>query len=110
MEISKELYFWNKWFHETDVFGLLKQKRKVKEMKRVKAACITQTLHFMLKEDFGHEYAVKLVEEEVAKYKRQLDKSGTKYRILSETRQDDDSIIIEIKKQYNTSPVGTYLD
>ncbi|MGN0377875.1 MAG: hypothetical protein ACI4ED_09590 [Suilimivivens sp.] len=79
-------------------------------MKRVKAACITQTLHFMLKEDFGHEYAVKLVEEEVAKYKRQLDKSGTKYRILSETRQDDDSIIIEIKKQYNTSPVGTYLD
>lgn len=79
-------------------------------MKRVKAACITQTLHFMLKEDFGHEYAVKLVQEEVAKYKRQLDKSGTKYRILSETRQDDDSIIIEIKKQYNTSPVGTYLD
>lgn len=79
-------------------------------MKRVKAACITQTLHFMLKEDFGHDYAVKLVEEEVAKYKRQLDKSGTKYRILSETKQDDDSIIIEIKKQYNTSPVGTYLD
>lgn len=81
-----------------------------RKMKRVKAACITQTLHFMLKEDFGHEYAVKLVEEEVAKYKRQLDKSGTKYRILSETKQDDDSIIIEIKKQYNTSPVGTYLD
>lgn len=79
-------------------------------MKRVKAACITQTLHFMMKEDFGHEYAVKLVEEEVAKYKRQLDKSGMKYRILSETKQDDDSIIIEIKKQYNSSPVGTYLD
>lgn len=79
-------------------------------MKRVKAACITQTLHFMMKEDFGHEYAVKLVEEEVAKYKRQLDKSGTKYRILSETKQDDGSVIIEIKKQYNSSPVGTYLD
>ncbi len=79
-------------------------------MKRVKAACITQTLHFMVKEDFGHEYAVKLVEEEVAKYKRQLDKGGTKYRILSETKQDDGSVIIEIKKQYNSSPVGTYLD
>lgn len=64
----------------------------------------------MLKEDFGHEYAVKLVQEEVAKYKRQLDKSGIKYRILSETRQEDDSVIIEIKKQYNTSPVGAYLD
>lgn len=38
-------------------------------MKRVKAACITQTLHFMLKEDVGHEYALKLVGEEVKKYK-----------------------------------------
>ena len=34
-------------------------------MKRVKAACICQTLHFMLKDDLGHDYAVKLVKEEV---------------------------------------------
>lgn len=79
-------------------------------MKRVKAACITQTLHFLLKEDLGHDYAVKLVQEEVAKYKNQLNKSGTKYRILSEEAQSDGSVIIEIKKQYNTSPVGNYLD
>lgn len=79
-------------------------------MKRVKAACITQTLHFLLKEDVGHDYAVKLVSEEVKKYKEQLDKNRTQYRILSEETQADDSIIIEIKKQYNTSPVGHYLD
>lgn len=79
-------------------------------MKRVRAACITQTLHFLLKEDLGHDYAVKLVQEEVARYKRQLNQSGTKYKILSETVQDDGSIMIEIKKQYNTSPVGNYLD
>lgn len=79
-------------------------------MKRVKAACIIQTLHFMLKEDLGHDYAVRLVKEEVAKYKKQLESSATKYRILSETEQPDGSVIIEIKKQYNTSPVGTYLD
>lgn len=79
-------------------------------MKRVKAACITQTLHFLLKEDFGHDYAVKLVNEEVKKYKEQLDKSRTQYKILSEEAQADGSIIIEIKKQYNTSPVGHYLD
>lgn len=79
-------------------------------MKRVKAACITQTLHFLLKEDLGHDYAIKLVQEEVARYKRQLNQSGTKYKILSETVQEDGSIVIEIKKQYNTSPVGTYLD
>ncbi|MGN0386291.1 MAG: hypothetical protein ACI4EX_10460 [Lachnospiraceae bacterium] len=79
-------------------------------MKRVKAACITQTLHFLLKEDVGHDYAVKLVSEEVKKYKEQLDKNRTQYRILSEETQADGSVIIEIKKQYNTSPVGHYLD
>ena len=79
-------------------------------MKRVKAACITQTLHFLLKEDAGHDYAVKLVNEEVKKYKAQLDKSKTQYKILSEETQADGSIIIEIKKQYNESPVGNYLD
>lgn len=79
-------------------------------MKRVKAACITQTLHFLLKEDAGHEYAIRLVQEEVQKYKNQLDRSGTQYKILSEETQSDGSIVIEIKKQYNTSPVGAYLD
>lgn len=79
-------------------------------MKRVRAACITQTLQFLLKEDLGHDYAVRLVQEEVARYKRQLNQSGTKYKILSETVQEDGSIMIEIKKQYNTSPVGNYLD
>lgn len=78
-------------------------------MKRVKAACITQTLHFLLKEDIGHDYAIKLVNEEVKKYKEQLNKGGIKYKILSEETQSDGSVIIEIKKQYNTSPVGEYL-
>lgn len=79
-------------------------------MKRVKAACISQTLHFMLKEDAEHDYAVRMVQEEVTKYKKQLEKSGTKYRILSEKTLEDGSVMIEIKKQYNTSPVGNYLD
>lgn len=79
-------------------------------MKRVKAACITQTLHFMLKEDLGHDYAVRMVQEEVARYKEHLNKTGTKYKILSEKVESDGSVIIEIKKQYNTSPVGNYLD
>lgn len=79
-------------------------------MKRVKAACITQTLHFMLKEDAEKDYAVRMVEEEVKKYKHGLDRAGTKYKILSESKQDDGSVIMEIKKQYNTSPVGQYLD
>lgn len=79
-------------------------------MKRVKAACIIQTLHFLLKEDIEHDYAVKLVSEEVNKYKAMLDKNKTQYKILSEETQADGSVIVEIKKQYNTSPVGHYLD
>lgn len=79
-------------------------------MKRVKAACICQTLHFMLKDDLGHDYAVKLVKEEIEKYKASLDKNRTKYKIVSEETQPDGSVMIKIIKQYNTSPVGDYLD
>lgn len=79
-------------------------------MKRVKAACICQTLHFMLKDDLGHDYAVKMVKEEVEKYKASLDKNRTKYKIVSEETQSDGSVMIKIIKQYNTSPVGDYLD
>ena len=79
-------------------------------MKRVKAACICQTLHFMLKDDLGHDYAVKLVKEEVEKYKASLNRNRTKYKIVSEETQADGSVMIKIIKQYNTSPVGDYLD
>jgi len=79
-------------------------------MKRVKAACIMQTLHFQLKEEVGHDYAVNLVKEDVERYKKQLERARTKHKILSETEQQDGSIIIEIKKQYNSSPLGSYLD
>ena len=79
-------------------------------MKRVKAACICQTLHFMLKDDLGHDYAVQLVKAEVKKYKDSLDRNRTKYKIVSEETQPDGSVMIKIIKQYNTNPVGDYLD
>ena len=79
-------------------------------MKRIKEACICQTLHFMLKEDVGHDYAVRAVQEEIKKYKESLEKSKTKYKILEETEQPDGSVIMKIIKQYNTAPVGSYLD
>lgn len=79
-------------------------------MKRIKAACITQTLCFSNHDGETTEFAKKMIVNEYEKYKSQLEKSGTKYRILSEKKNEDGSIIIEIKKQYNTSPVGDYLD
>lgn len=78
-------------------------------MKRIKAACITQTLVFSNHDGETTEYAKKMIQKEYEKYKEQLDKSRTKYVILSEKVNDDGSSIIEIKKQYNTSPVGDYL-
>ena len=63
-------------------------------MKRVKAACICQTLHFMLKDGVATDIGAK----------------RTQYRILEETLQPDGSVIIKIIKQYNQSPVGDYLN
>ena len=79
-------------------------------MKRVKAACICQTLHFMLKEDVAHDYAVRMVQDEVAHYKKNLERNHTRYKIVEETAQPDGSILVKVIKQYNTSPVGDYLD
>ena len=79
-------------------------------MKRVKAACICQTLHFMLKEDVGHDYAVKQAEQEVEQYKKNLDRNHTKYKIVEQTNEPDGSIMLKVIKQYNSSPVGDYLN
>lgn len=79
-------------------------------MKRVKAACICQVLHFMLKEDVEHDYAVSLVKQEVENYKKGLERNHVRYKIEEETEQPDGSVIIKIIKQYNSSPVGNYLD
>lgn len=78
-------------------------------MKRIKAACICQTLHFMLKEDIEHSIAARQVREDVEQYKRTLERNRTQYKIIEQTVQPDDSIIVKVIKQYNQSPVGDYL-
>ena len=79
-------------------------------MKRIREACICQTLHFMLSENVEHSLAVKLVKDEVERYKSSLDKNRTAYKIIEETIQPDGSVIMKIKKQYKYSPVGSYFD
>lgn len=78
-------------------------------MKRVKAACICQTLHFMLKEDVEHSVAVQQVREDVERYKRTLEHNRTQYRIVEENQQPDGSVMMKVIKQYNQCPVGDYL-
>lgn len=68
-----------------------------------------QILHFMLKDEMNYDAAIRMVDLEVAQYKQRLDRSGISYKILREDRQSDGSMILEIKKQYNTSPVGDFL-
>ena len=79
-------------------------------MKRVKAACLLQTLHFQLKEDIDPALAVKAVQDEVAHYKAQLERNRTAFKIDEETVQPDGSIIIKIRKQYNAVKTGEYLN
>lgn len=79
-------------------------------MKRIQSACLEQTLHFRLKDTMPHDAAVRMVREEYDRYREQLDRNRTRYRILSECEQPDGSLIVSLKKQYNNHDCGSYLD
>ncbi|MBR5559654.1 MAG: hypothetical protein IKU72_05360 [Oscillospiraceae bacterium] len=80
-------------------------------MKRVHSACLEQTIHFQLKEDeIGHEAALRSVANEVAQYKAMLERKHIKHKILDETTQPDGSIMVKIKRQYNSYNLGDYLE
>lgn len=79
-------------------------------MKRVKAACICQTLHFLCKEETPIDITAAQIKAEVESYKKNLDKTRTQYRILEEETLADNSVIIKIIKQYNQCPIGEYLN
>ena len=72
-------------------------------MKRVKAACILQTLVFMQKEDFGlsRNAILEANRRELASYKKTMERTGTRYQIVSEEEQENGSILVRVRKQYN---------
>lgn len=79
-------------------------------MKRIKAACLEQTIHFQLKDGISSELAKQQVRQEYESCKVQMDRHRTQYKIIEEAEQPDGSLIIKIKKQNNAQPVGSYLD
>ena len=79
-------------------------------MKRIKAACLEQTIHFQLKDGISAELAKQQVLQEYESYKAQMDRHKTQYKVIEEAEQPDGSLIVKIKKQNNTQPVGNYLD
>lgn len=72
-------------------------------MKRVKSACILQTLIFSQKPEMGYskEQALKINNEEINHYKASLERAKTKYQIIDTAEQDDGSVVIHVRKQYN---------
>lgn len=72
-------------------------------MKRVKAACILQTLVFSQKPEIGYskEYSLKINLEEFEHYKASLERTKTRYQIVNTAEQEDGSLVVWVRKQYN---------
>ena len=79
-------------------------------MKRIKSACLLQTIHFQLKEDIPHDAAVRGVKDELENYKAQLKRNRTRFQIVSEDVQPDGSIILRLRKQYNNYSCEEYME
>jgi len=72
-------------------------------MKRVRAACILQTLAFTQKPELGFvkEQIERLNREEFEGYKRTMERRHIRYRIVGEELQEDGTLIVHVRKQYN---------
>lgn len=72
-------------------------------MKRVKAACIFQTLLFAQKPEMGYsrEQALRINLDEVEHYKKTLEHAKTRYQITETLEQEDGSVLVRVRKQYN---------
>lgn len=72
-------------------------------MKRVKAACILQTLVFAQKSEMGYskDRALQINKEEIEHYKATLERAKTRYQIIDTVEQEDGSVVVHVRKQYN---------
>ena len=78
-------------------------------MKRVRAACLYQTLHFAPKEQLNHDLTLREMQKEVEHYKLSLKKARRKFEILREETQADGSIVVEVKKEVSGYDCGEYI-
>lgn len=72
-------------------------------MKRIKAACIMQTLVFSQKmvDGMTAQAALELSREEVEKYRTRLKRDGVRHRITDVQEQPDGSIVLRVRRQLN---------
>lgn len=82
-------------------------------MKRVKAACILQTLIFAQKPEMGYtkDRALQINKEEIEHYKATLERTKTRYQIVDTVEQEDGSVEVHVRKQYNNkADVSEYFE
>ena len=72
-------------------------------MKRVKAACISQTLVFAQSPESGYsrEQALKLNRTELERYRSELERAKIRYQLVDTAEQEDGAILVHVRKQYN---------
>ncbi len=73
------------------------------KLKRVKSACILQTLVFSQKPEMGYskESALIINREEIERYKKNLERTRTRYQILDTAELEDGTVVVHVRKQYN---------
>ena len=76
-------------------------------MKRVKAACLYQTLSFILDPNLEACEAKNKVLDEVKRYKNSIDSNA---QILNETHNNDGSIEIEVRKKVGNYSASKYFN
>ena len=77
-------------------------------MKRIKAACLLQTVCFQPKDSDPSALNKQQVRKEYEAYKEKMTRFNIRFKILEEETQPDGAIIVKLKKQNNQQPVGDY--
>lgn len=85
------------------------KEKEIFVMKRIKAACLLQTICFQSKDGCPSEFNRQQIKKEYEAYIALLNRRGTQFKILEESEQSDGSLIIKLKKQNSRQPVGDYL-
>lgn len=79
-------------------------------MKRVKYACLSQTIHFTLSEKIPHQDAVALAMKERQNCLEEMERRGVAHQVNRAYQLEDGTPVLEVRKQYNNYPTGTYLE
>lgn len=79
-------------------------------MKRIQFACLSQTIRFERNEKLEREEGLALALEERERYLKRLDQTGTVYHVDRKEQLEDGTPILVIRRQYNSYPVGSYLE